>query len=95
MQPLNGNLTVPCLVRDIESVWKRERTMESLVSMLSKQGKAAKLPPAHLEQGALGVIIDLEGLGMLNRIEGRRIQMPDVYRVAFGLGRRGGVKPLK
>ena len=95
MQPLNGNLTGPCLVRDIESVWKRERTMESLVSMLSKQGKAAKLPPAHLEQGALGVIIDLEGLGMLNRIEGRRIQMPDVYRVAFGLGRRGGVKPLK
>ena len=95
MQPLNGNLTVPCLVRDIESVWKRERTMESLDSMLSKQGKAAKLPPAHLEQGALGVIIDLEGLGMLNRIEGRRIQMPDVYRVAFGLGRRGGVKPLK
>ena len=31
MQPLNGNLTVPCLVRDIESVWKRERTMASLV----------------------------------------------------------------
>jgi hypothetical protein len=32
---------------------------------------------------------------MLERIDGKRIQMPDVYRVAFGFGRRGGVKPLK
>ena len=28
-------------------------------------------------------------------MEGKRIQMPDVYRIAYGLGRRGGVKPLK
>jgi hypothetical protein len=28
-------------------------------------------------------------------MQDRRVQMPDVYRLAFGLGRRGGVKPLK
>jgi len=24
-----------------------------------------------------------------------RINMPDLYRVGFGLGRRGGVKPIR
>jgi len=28
-------------------------------------------------------------------MDGKRIQMPDVFRVAFGFGRRGGVTPLK
>ena len=32
---------------------------------------------------------------MIQRLSDGRIQMPDVYRIAFGLGRRGGVKPLK
>jgi hypothetical protein len=41
------------------------------------------------------LITDLQGLGMVQRIDGGRIQMPDVFRVAFGLGRRGGVKPVK
>jgi hypothetical protein len=34
-------------------------------------------------------------LGVIQRMEDGRIQMPDVYRIAFGFGRRGGVKPLK
>lgn len=95
MEPLRGNLVVPCLFKDIEAIWRTERTLESLVSVLQRQGKASKLPPQHLEQGMSGIVIDLENLGMLNRLDGKRIQMPDVYRVAFGLGRRGGVKPLK
>ncbi len=95
MQPLSGNLTVPCTAKEIEVIWKREQTIDGLESILQRQGTAAKLPPQHLEQGAAGIIVDLESLGMLNRIENKRIQMPDVYRVAFGLGRRGGVKPLK
>jgi hypothetical protein len=39
--------------------------------------------------------MDLESLGMLQRIDAKRIQVPDVYRIAYGLGRRGGVRPLK
>jgi hypothetical protein len=95
MQPLSGNLTVPCTTKEIEVIWKRERTVETLDSTLRRQGSAAKLPPQHLEQGTSGILTDLESLGMLNRLENKRVQMPDVYRVAFGLGRRGGVKPLK
>ena len=95
MDPLRGNLTVPCTANEIESFWIKEETLQKLEVQLKDGGKTMKLPPQHLEQGASGIVIDLENLGMLNRIEGRRVQMPDVYRVAFGFGRRGGVKPLK
>lgn len=54
-----------------------------------------KLPPQHLAEGLDGVLLDLVELGLIQRLSDGRIQMPDVYRIAFGLGRRGGVKPLK
>ena len=95
MEPLRGNLTVPCGVRDIEKIWKEDKTLTLLESRLDKQGDAVKLPPQNLDAGPAGILGDLEGLGMLERLDGKRIQMPDVYRVAFGFGRRGGVKPLK
>jgi hypothetical protein len=41
------------------------------------------------------VLRDLKDLGVINYLSDERIQMPDVYRIAFGLGRKGGVKPLK
>jgi hypothetical protein len=95
MEPLRGNLTVPCSVRDIEKIWKDEKTLSLLEVRLVKHGTAVKLPPQNLDFGPSGILGDLESLGMLERLEGKRIQMPDVYRVAFGFGRRGGVKPLK
>lgn len=95
MAPLRGNLTVPCGVRDFEQIWKDERTLSTLESRLAGQGAYVKLPPQNLDLGTAGILADLEGLGMLERIAGKRVQMPDVYRVAFGFGRRGGVKPLK
>jgi hypothetical protein len=95
MAPLRGNLTVPCSFSDLASIWKKDNTLAQLEASVRRQGRAAKLPPQHLEQGPVGIVLDLEGLGLVNRLDGKRIQMPDVYRVAFGLGRRGGVKPLK
>ena len=54
-----------------------------------------KLPPQNRDQGPSGILVDLQALGMMQRMDGKRIQMPDVYRIAYGLGRKGGVKPLK
>jgi hypothetical protein len=95
MEPLRRKLTVPCSARDIEEIWTEEKTLALLESRLAKQGDAVKLPPQNFGSGGAGILGDLESLGMLERLEGKRIQMPDVYRVAFGFGRRGGVKPLK
>ena len=95
MEPLRGNLTVPCDVAEIEKIWKGERTLDLLEGRLKAGSTVVKLPPQNRDQGPGGIVIDLESLGMVQRMEGKRIQMPDVYRIAYGLGRRGGVKPLK
>lgn len=95
MAPLYGSLTVPCETKEFEKIWKQQNTLASLEEKL-KAGKAAvKLPPQNIELGATGILRDLEFLGIVQRLMDQRIQMPDVYRIAFGLGRRGGVKPLK
>ena len=95
MEPLRGDLTVPCSVRDMEQIWKDDETLTLLETRLDKHGAAVKLPPQNLDFGPLGILGDLASLGMLELLASKRIQMPDVYRVAFGFGRRGGVKPLK
>ncbi|MBJ7309923.1 hypothetical protein ACFOLJ_09955 [Rugamonas sp. CCM 8940] len=95
MQPLRGKLSVPCASKDIENIWKNEKTLTDLSKNLLKSGTVVKLPPQSLEDGVDGVLKDLEALGLVNRLKDERVQMPDVYRIAFGLGRRGGVKPLK
>jgi len=52
-----------------------------------------RLPAQHAERGWDGIRDDLIRLGVLERKKDGRIDMPDLYRVGFGLGRRGGVKP--
>lgn len=95
MAPLRGNLTVPCDASEITRLWKLDKTVSKLEGKLMGEGAVVKLPPQNIDQGPLGVLLDLEALGMVQRIAHGRVQMPDVYRVAFGFGRRGGVKPLR
>ena len=85
MQPLKGT-NVPCEYDLIEAGWQSEFP-EGSGSIPSKH-----LPPQHAGSW-VGVRKDLERLGIfVNRRDGR-IDMPDLYRVGFGLGRKGGVKP--
>lgn len=95
MAPLKGNLTVPSSAKDIGAIWRKARALDALESSLNQAGAGVKLPPQRVEEGYEGVLADLEELGVVQRLTDGRIQMPDVYRIAFGLGRRGGVKPLK
>lgn len=95
MTPLYGNLTVPCESQEFEKIWQQHDTLAGLEKKLKEGHTPVKLPPPNLVLGAPGILRDLELLGIVQRLIDRRIQMPDVYRIAFGLGRRGGVKPLK
>lgn len=96
MKPLKGNLIVPCTQKEIERLWKQDSTIEALLARLASKGPGSvKLPPQNLEFGSSGLLADLAALGLVKRMNDQRIQMPDVYRIAFGLGRKGGVKPLK
>jgi hypothetical protein len=92
MEPLRG-LTVPCPFEQIESRWKEELAAypsDTVFKSLSNM----RLPPEHYESGWNGVRQDLEGLGIFELMKDGRVNMPDLYRVGFGLGRRGGVKPI-
>ncbi|MBH3381266.1 hypothetical protein [Pseudomonas asiatica] len=87
MAPLRG-LTVPCHFEVIEQRWQSE--LPPGLSDLSGQ----RLPPQHAEKGWPGVRSDLERLGIFETMKDGRVNLPDLYRVGFGLGRRGGVKPV-
>lgn len=93
MNPLRGNINVPCEPHEIVAIWKKNATIRKLKAETS-EGET-KLSPPHLEFGERGVLLDLEELGVIQILHDGRIQMPDVYRIAFGFGRRGGVRPLQ
>ncbi len=86
MSPLAG-LTVPCEYALIEQRWTHD--------FPGGPGAAPveRLPPQHAERGWDGLKQDLIRLGIFETKKDGRIDMPDLYRVGFGLGRRGGVKP--
>jgi hypothetical protein len=93
MEPLKNRIVVPCEVDDIFQIWATKKTIENLSSSIS--GVDVRLLAPHSKEGAQGVLRDLEDLGVVSRLLDDRVQMPDIYRIAFGLGRKGGVKPLK
>ena len=94
MEPLKKKITVPCQEHEITDLWRQAGTLASVKSA-SDHGSGVKLLPPHIDDGPSGVLRDMRDLGVLNYIADNRVQVPDIYRVAFGLGRRGGVKPLK
>lgn len=87
LDPLNG-MNVPC---DVDSIDDRWGSRFNGVPDLRELGK---LPPEHSGDGWKGVRRDLIALGIFEMMKDGRINMPDLYRVGFGLGRRGGVKPM-
>jgi hypothetical protein len=88
MAPLSG-LTVPSPLGDIEQRWRDGFGWSPEAKVFE-----GRLPPEHLEDGWKGVARDLTDLGIFETMKDSRINMPDLYRVGFGLGRRGGVKPV-
>ena len=86
MSPLAG-LTVPCEYALFEQRWTHDFPGGPGAAPIER------LPPQHAERGWDGLRQDLIRLGVFDVKKDGRIDMPDLYRVGFGLGRRGGVKP--
>lgn len=90
MTPLRGRVTVPCPDMEILQLWQEHGTVATLQRSVGEPGTTlVKLPPQHLDEGPRGLLQDLEGLGVIQRLHNGRIQMPDVHRIAFGLGAEG------
>ena len=88
MLPLKG-LTVPCEFSLIGGLWDQNSTTDLFRSSFGE------LPPQHAGRDWDGIRKDLERIGIFETMKDGRVNLPDLYRVGFGLGRRGGVKPVK
>jgi hypothetical protein len=98
MSVLNGQINVPCDECDILSIWKNHNIVEKIKGMhASDQNEfTPKLGPTFSEVNPSdGIFENLIRLGIFSRQKGSRVQMPDVYRVAFGIGRKGGIRPIR
>lgn len=88
-------ISFPCDLSDIESLWWSGNMREKLEDAMNESG--AIPPPGYSESGFSleGIKNDLITLGIFQPMLDGRINMPDVYRVGYGLRRKGGVQPLK
>jgi hypothetical protein len=88
MTPLAG-LSVPC---SQEAIF--ERWVEEIITNPDQVfGISESLPNGIRNLGPVGIFRYLEQLGLITYMRDGRINMPDLYRVGFRLGRKGGVKP--
>lgn len=92
MEPLNGKV-VPCTFAAVATAWQETEALRKLEHRVAEHNE--RLPPAHLGQGTDGVQQDLEKLGIFLRLRDGLVNIPDVFRVGYGLGRRGGVRPIR
>lgn len=84
---LMKGLNVPCEFDDVVARWQAKFPNGP------KSIPSDRLPAQHADRGWDGLREDLQRLGLIETRKDGRIDMPDLYRVGFGLGRKGGVKP--
>lgn len=90
LEALKG-ATVPLSIEELAERW----TKNCIQSSLNAAEKEKRLPPrrysSHSDLQAL--VDDLVELAVLYRTEDKRFNMPDIFRVGFGIKRKGGVRP--
>lgn len=94
LEALKG-ATVPLTVDELTARWTENCIKSSLEAAQQKQ----RLPPRRYSndtnrKGDMQALVDdLVELAVLYRTEDKRLNMPDIFRVGFGIKRKGGVKP--
>jgi hypothetical protein len=80
-----ADVVVPCQPSALLSAWRNGGLTQRL------EREKLRAPP---EAGLSVIIKELASAGILAHLPDGRINIPDVYRVGFGLRRRGGFAPL-
>lgn len=89
--PLEG-LQVPIEPDAVISAWKEKGIGADLLAASSVDSPRTGPTDPHRPQR---LVEDLVELGVMRRRTDGRLDMPDVYRIAFRIGRKGGVPKLK
>ncbi len=92
LEPLKG-MSVPSAFDEIRKRWRDEGVLDTLEKKIEKG--EIKLPPQRMEDGPRGIREDLEAAGVFQRLLDDRVNIPDIFRVGYGIGRKGGVKPAR
>lgn len=91
LEALKG-ATVPLKVDELTGRW----TESCIKSSLDAAQQTQRLPPRRYSSNPNNLqtlVDDLEELAVLYRTEDKRLNMPDIFRVGFGIKRKGGVRP--
>lgn len=100
LAPLGG-LTVPCEEEEILIRWEHDKVIDKIQSRSDPERPAApiQLSIVDLEfdhwAGEVALMEALIGLGIAERRAYDRINIPDIYRVAAKIKRKGGVAPKR
>ena len=84
-------LNLPFPFQDVLTLWE-EKYPQGPGMLVDKD--PLHTPSEFATQRWQDVRVLLEQLGFCITLKDGRFNMPDLYRIGFGLGRRGGVKPL-
>lgn len=91
LAPMAG-LLLPQEEQAVFEVWKRAKTVEKLIADAEKQKYL--LPFKNKEdRSELGLFSVLEEIGIMFRRKDSRLDMPDLFRVAARLLKKGGITP--
>ncbi|MER7014066.1 hypothetical protein ABT324_21815 [Saccharopolyspora sp. NPDC000359] len=93
IDPLRGR-QVPIEQSEVEACWQRAEVQSDLAALQQKSpDDESPAGPRDLRPGKL--IDELIELGIMTRRKDGRLDLPDIYRIAFGLGRKGGVPRVR
>lgn len=92
MEPLAGT-QVPVDESDVLTRWAGADVLRRAMSIRPEDPEAVRTGP--IAETDRGLVEELIGLGMATRRANGRLDVPDVYRIAFKIGRKGGVPRIK
>lgn len=91
MKPLSG-LMIPCRFEDIAKRWGDYCVLSCLEDATVNVSRMIALPEINWETSCRSLRRSLETLGIFERMEDGRVNIPSIYRIGFGLKRRGGIR---
>jgi hypothetical protein len=100
LQPLRGQ-QVPIEAEQVLTLWEEADlnvvldNQRARTTALPEDDEAESLPTGPTSTRYVDLIENLKDFGMFTTRADGRLDLPDVYRIAFGVGRRGGVPLLK
>jgi hypothetical protein len=98
LRPLRG-VSTPNEDAEFISVWQNDRTFSKIMSLtVNSPGCLIPVELEGLKEGDPRVyenlVKALENIGVAERRKDERLNFPDLFQVASGMVRRGGVRPV-